>query len=351
MPSLISFMCKSRPAASGYAAGLAVYFAGAMMACAAPEAQPAAPAASAVSAPTAAPMVLPPSFLDPPALAPAPDAAGIQDKPAALEALAAYFDKTPDVVVAEVAGTPITFGMVADNIRGLPPIWGGAPPRQVFDLVLNTLVQIRMLALKAKEVGVDKDPAAQRQVSAAVDRELASLLIKKISGAPVTDEALQEQYHADYADKPGPEEVWIRVIGATSKASAQEALDKINGGMDFASAVQAYSHDPSKDAGGDLGYVNPESLAPELRAVAFALAPGAVSAYPLQSNGLWYVLEVEGRRQRPAPPLSQVTNQLKGEIAYDAARSFILKTRADTTIKVYGVGGDGADKAAAASKK
>lgn len=350
MPLLISFIRNTPLSATGRLAGVVIYFAGGMLAFAAPEVKPAAPSAPAASAP-APPMVLPPSFLMPPALAPAPDAAGIQDKPAALEALAAYFDKTPDVVVAEVAGSSITYGMVADNIRDLPPIWGAAPPKQVFDLVLNTLVQIRMLAIKAKELGVDKEPDAQRQVAAAVDRELASLLIKQVSSAEVTDAALKAQYTKDFADKPGPEEVWIRVIGATSKANAQEALDKINAGMDFASAVQAYSNDPSKDAGGDLGYVSPESLSPELRAVAFALAPGGISAYPLQSNGLWYILEVEGRRQRPAPPLAQVTSLLKGEIEFDAARSFILETRAGTNVKMYGVGGDGSGQAAVAPAK
>ena len=186
MPLLISFIRNTPLSATGRLAGVVIYFAGGMLAFAAPEVKPAAPSAPAASTP-APPMVLPPSFLMPPALAPAPDAAGIQDKPAALEALAAYFDKTPDVVVAEVAGSSITYGMVADNIRDLPPIWGAAPPKQVFDLVLNTLVQIRMLAIKAKELGVDKEPDAQRQVAVAVDRELASLLIKQVSSAEVTD--------------------------------------------------------------------------------------------------------------------------------------------------------------------
>jgi len=266
---------------------------------------------------------------------------------AALNDLASQLDKTPDVIVAEVAGTPITLGMVAEGMRSLPAVWGSAPSREVFDFVLTGLVNMRVLALKATQLGIDKDPVARRRVEMAADRELASALMKNVTDAKLTDKALQEQYDKDFAGKAGPEEVWLRVIGANSKASAEAALAAIEGGMDFASAVREFSHDPTKDAGGDLGYVTAESLPEELRAVAFALPPGQMSAYPLQSNGFWYILEVEGRRRRPPPPIKDVAKQLKDEISVDAARDYILRTRDGTTIKIYGPAGVGAGETTA----
>jgi peptidyl-prolyl cis-trans isomerase C len=128
-------------------------------------------------------------------------------------------------------------------------------------------------------------------------------------------------------------------------------LSKIKDGADFASAVQTFSHDPSRDAGGDLGYVTADKLPAELRSVAFALLPGEMSAYPLQSNGLWYILEVEGRRQRPAPPLQDVRSRLMEEVSRDAARAYVIKTRDSTDIKIYGPAGPNAAEPAAAAAR
>jgi peptidyl-prolyl cis-trans isomerase C len=315
-------------------------------------ARPSAPSPPSTVLPAEAPVsVLPPSFVSPAITpSPAPDEPKLTPS-AGLEDLAAQLLRIPDVVVAEVAGTPITVGMVADGIRNLPPMWGTKPSKEVFDFVLNTLVQMRMLALKAKQEGLDRDPETQRRIAIATDRELAGALIKQGTNAATTDNALKARYTQEYASKPGPEEVWLRVIGASSKAAAQEALDKINGGSSFSAVTQEFSRDPSREAGGDLGYVSAETLPAELRAVAFALPIGSVSAFPLESNGLWYILEVEGRRQRGAPSLGDVTPLLEGELKFDAARSLIMTTRAATDIKIYGPSGLDGDKAEVVSGK
>ncbi len=195
-----------------------------------------------------------------------------------------------------------------------------------------------MLAIKARQLGVDKEPEARRRVSAAVDLQLASILLRQATDPAVTDKSLQERYDRDFPGKSGPKEVWIRVIGAASEADAQAALDKINNGMDFASAVQAFSHDASKDAGGDLGDVIPDDLSPELRAVAFAMATGAIWPFRCTATDCGILWRLRAAAERPAPPLAEVANQLKAEIIADAAKSFILKSRDDTGIKIYGLG-------------
>jgi peptidyl-prolyl cis-trans isomerase C len=296
--------------------------------------------------------ILPPTFLSQPEVSPVLGAGAGPEvmQSERLEELSKELDKTPDVVVAEVAGTPITLAMVAEGIRNLPPAWGAGQPRQVFDFVLSDLINMRMLALKAKQLGIDKDPIAKQRLSVAADRELATVLIRNVTDPQVTDKALQEQYDKDFANKPGPEEVWLRVVGAVSKTAALEALNKLNSGADFPSVVADFSHDPSKDVGGDLGYVTAESLSPALRSVAFALQPGQISAYPLESNGLWYIMEIEGRRQRPAPALKDVVPQLKQEISFKAARDYVVKTQRSTDIKKYGAAGAGAGTDPATAK-
>lgn len=282
---------------------------------------------------------------------PAAPPAANEPLPTALGELANQFKKTPDVVVAEVAGTPITLGMVGDEVNGLPAIWGSASAKQIFDIALADLIQHRMLALKAKELGLDKTPDVQRALTEATDRELSNALMQNIINPKMTDKMLQDRYTADFAGKPGPEEIWIRIIGTATEAEAEEAQSKIKGGMDFASAVQAYSRDPSRATGGDLGYLTADKLPPVMRAVAFALPVGEVSAYPVQSNGLWYIVEVEGRRQRQSPPLQDVKSQLMEDVARKAIRDYVTQIRDSSAIKIYGPTGRDSVKSGKSSSK
>jgi hypothetical protein len=57
------------------------------------------------------------------------------------------------------------------------------------------------------------------------------------------------------------------------------------------------------------------------------LQPGQASAYPLANKGLRYIMEVEGRRQGPAPPLHDVIPQLKQEISFAIAGNASLPNR------------------------
>lgn len=254
----------------------------------------------------------------------------------ALEELLDLFDRTPGVTVAEVSGTSLTRGMVADRIRALPPIARAQPPRAVYQAALADLVQQRALAIKGRQLGLDQNPLIQGRLAMAGDHELAGAALRSMVPDQVSDAALQERYAAEYAGKPGPEEVRLRLIAAASQADAEEAIGKLKGGMEFAAAVRAFSRDPSKINDGSVGFVSADRLPPELRNVAFALAAGQMTSYPIQYDGLWYILLVEGRRQGPTPSLQQVTLLLRQELLRDAAAAAMRQARAEVQVKDYG---------------
>jgi peptidyl-prolyl cis-trans isomerase C len=258
---------------------------------------------------------------------------------AALTQLADQFDKTPNTVVAEVGGTPITLAMVADQVRALPPIWGTATAKLILDYAVSNLIQTRVLVEKAKQLGLDKDPKIQRRIVVASDDALASAVLQNAAAGKVTPAAIKELYDRDYAGKPGPEEAWIRLIGTPTEAEARDALQKIHDGMDFASAVQTFSRDPSKDAGGDLGYVTVDKLPAPLAAVAFAMSPGQISGAPVQSGNMWYILEVEARRQRGAYSLQEATPTLRADLTRAAVLDYLKTLQSNTEIKYYGANG------------
>jgi peptidyl-prolyl cis-trans isomerase C len=250
--------------------------------------------------------------------------------------LADQFDKTPDTVVADVNGTPITLGMVADRLRSLSTGLAALPSPTVYRIAVDDLIQQRSLAVKAKELGLDKDASAKRRVEEATDEALAGVLVRHILPEMVTDKTIGQLYDALIAGKPGPEEVQIRVIATASEAEASTVLATLSKSGNFATVARESSRDPSAAAGGEIGYASREKLTPEIGAVAFAMAPGQINAYPVLSNGLWFAIQVEGRRQQAAPSLTSVREKLAAMVTRQAIAEIIKKTRASVVVKDYG---------------
>ena len=276
-----------------------------------------------------------------------PDAAAPVPAANSLVQLADQFDKSGGTIVADVNGTPITLGMVADRLRDLPPQLAALPPATVYKAALDDLIQQRALAIKAKELGVDKDAVTQRYIGEATDHELARAMVQRILPELVTEKAIKDRYDATFAGKPGPDEVRFRVIATTTEADANDVLTALRNGADFEKLAHDESRDPSSFNGGEIGYTRRDLLTPEIGSVAFALSPGQTTAYPVRSNGLWFVIQVEGRQQMPPPPLDSVRGQIMGVLTRQADAEISRKARAAVTVKDYGVTGiNGRDTAA-----
>ncbi|HEY4175033.1 MAG TPA: peptidyl-prolyl cis-trans isomerase [Rhodopila sp.] len=279
-----------------------------------------------------------------------PDAAAPVPAVSSLVQLADQFDKSAGTIVADVNGTPITLGMVADRLRDLPPQLAALPPATVYKAALDDLIQQRALAIKAKELGLDKDAVTQRYVVEATDHELARAVVQRILPELVTEKAIKDRYDATFAGKPGPDEVRFRVIATPTEAAANDVLTALRDGADFEKIAHEESRDPSSFNGGEIGYTRRDLLTPEIGSVVFALSPGQTTSYPVRSNGLWFVIQVEGRQQTPAPPLDSVRGQIMGALTRQADAEISRKARAAVTVKDYGVTGTSGRDTAAGEK-
>jgi len=127
----------------------------------------------------------------------------------------------------------------------------------------------------------------------------------RISRLPITEATLRTEYERMAADiRPrlaGKEQLHVYQILVRNETDAKEAVDNIQGGMRFERAAFAWSLDQSKFKGGDGGWVMLEEVPPE---VATALRASAADgqAKIVKAGGLWYVLQVKGKRAaQPAP--------------------------------------------------
>ena len=148
-------------------------------------------------------------------------------------------------------------------------------------MLLDQLIDGRALVSEAHKSGLDKDPAVQRQVTAAEDRALQTAVLSKEVGPIVTDEAVRARYDQDIAGKPGEEEVHAKHILVDNEAEAKKIIADLKGGGDFAALAKQYSKDPGgAQQGGDLGFFKKDEMVPEFadRCIRAAARPGFADA-------------------------------------------------------------------------
>lgn len=78
-----------------------------------------------------------------------------------------------------------------------------------------------------------------------------------------------------------------------AKAKAQDVLNKVNAGGDFAALAKQYSQDSSAANGGDLGFFGKGQMVKEFEGAAFALQPGQISGLVKSQYGYHIIKAVE----------------------------------------------------------
>ena len=78
-----------------------------------------------------------------------------------------------------------------------------------------------------------------------------------------------------------------------AKAKAQDVLNKVNAGGDFAALAKQYSQDTTAANGGDLGFFSKGQMVKEFEASAFGLQPGQVSGLVKTQYGYHIIKVIE----------------------------------------------------------
>ncbi|WP_062352253.1 peptidylprolyl isomerase [Bacillus kwashiorkori] len=154
-----------------------------------------------------------------------------------------------------------------------------------------------------------------------------------LDGQTITDEELQEQYNME------SKTVTARHILVADENTAKEVLDKLNNGEKFEDLAKEYSTDGTKDKGGDLGVLDPNSLDRDFAVAAFKLKEGEVSS-PVKSQFGYHIIEAtKVEDKKDVKPFAEMKSELEDKVkqtkvTQTAVQDALNKLVKDSNVKI-----------------
>lgn len=238
-------------------------------------------------------------------------------------------------VVARVGTEEIHATDLAALESAMPPSVRNLPPSTLYPILLTQAVDRAALSQLARKDGLDREPAVASAMKIAAEAALQNALLTKVIAPEVTDAKVRAVYDKGYANKKGPEEVQARHILVKTKAEAESIIAQLDKGADFAALAKKYSTDGSAADGGELGFFTRDKMVAPFADAAFALKPGQWTEKPVQTQFGWHVIEVEARRQQPAPTFEEAADGIRQQMVAAAVRQEVAVAKKGLAVQVF----------------
>lgn len=252
-------------------------------------------------------------------------------------------EKTPsedDPVVAKVNGTNILRSEVLEFIGALPPQMKQLPPETIFPMALEQVINGKIVDLKAGKTDVANDPEVSKRMVQAKEQITRAVYVEKEIEKSLSEDRVKKAYDKIVAEQGKVEEVKARHILVASEAEAKDIIKKLEGGAKFEDLAKEKSTDTAnKSTGGDLGYFTKDAMVKEFADAAFAMKKGEISKTPVKTQFGYHVIQVEDRRNRPAPDYELVKPQVQAQERREILNELVEKWRKDADIETFDMNG------------
>jgi len=185
-------------------------------------------------------------------------------------------------------------------------------------------------ALKQK---LDQQKAVQialgNQRREVISQALVGQILRK---NPVTEKEAKAFY--DKQSAAGGAEYKTQHILTKDEKSAKQAIERLNGGEDFAKVAKSVSTDSNAGQGGEIGWVNPGRMPPAFGDALKKTPVGQYTKTPVQTKYGWHVIKVEASRPITMPAFDQVKGRLMQLLAEEKVSEYISKLQKQADIKI-----------------
>ncbi|MBN9091624.1 MAG: peptidylprolyl isomerase [Reyranella sp.] len=240
--------------------------------------------------------------------------------------------QSADGVVARVNGKPISeTDMRLAEVEIMTQLVG-LPAERRRQAILDYLIDSQLFADAAERAKLDREPRFEARRHYHLRRALRDAYFDERLRDTLGPEEVRRAYEEQIAALKPLTEYRLRQILLGSEAEARDVRLKLVSGSDFAAVARQASRDPgSAQAGGDLGYLVPAQLDPDLAKAVAALPVGQTSA-PVKTRFGWHLVRVEDRRTRPPPTWDEARELVRLELLSQRTREAVSGLRGDASI-------------------
>ncbi len=248
----------------------------------------------------------------------------------------AVIDQT---VAAYVNGEPVFEGDVELEAVARGLISAGqefGPGDAEHSLVLDQLIDQKLMAQEASRRELDRDPVSQRRLDMARERILGNLLVERVVADQVTEAAIDRMYSEQVRLQQANDQVSVAHILVETKDEAEVLFRRIEQGETFESLVFNNSRDTrTRMENGDLGFVSPNDLAEPFPVVIANTPEGEVSP-PFESAQGWHILKVKDRRTEPPKTREEMRPEIATFLTLNEVSRILRRLRTEATIEQGG---------------
>ena len=237
-----------------------------------------------------------------------------------------------NTVLARVGEVEITLGEVVAFRQTLPDQFQQLPDEVLLESILTQMIDQTLLEDAARKSGLDKRAAYQLALRNQRRAVMADAFMSAEVLANVTEEKIAEAYEAQIASAPAVPEVRSAHILVEDKALADELKAKLDEGADFATLAAEHSTDPTAARGGDRGWLPYDRMVPDFAEAVRGMVEGELAG-PVQTPFGWHLIRVDGKRDRPVPPLELVEGALIRQLSQQIENDTLTRLRDAATIE------------------
>ncbi len=244
-----------------------------------------------------------------------------------------------DGVAARFENQTISRAEVLSAQHMLPHQYRSSPPDVLYRMLLDEVIDGRILALEARKLKLHQDPEIKRRLARIEEQVLREAFVTRHIAKTLPEAEQRKRYAALVGSINRPEEVRARHILVKTKDEAEAVIKQLQGGGDFAAIAKEKSSDGSASDGGDLGYFTREGMVAPFAEAAFSLKPGELSASPVETEFGWHVIKLEDRRLTEVPPFEEVREQLFGQLTRNVMLEYLAKRKSAMKIELFNYDG------------
>ena len=216
---------------------------------------------------------------------------------------------------ATVNNTMLTKGLLDLNIKAAVA-QGQKNTPELQKALKDELINRELLAQQAERMDLEKGIDLDDQYTQLRQTLLIQALVENhFKDHPITDAQLREEYDRQRkltGDATSGYQYRVSQIIVANETDALDLISRINKGELFGKLAQQYSiADGAKGNGGQLGWLYPGQLSPELQQLVSKLSKGSIYPTPIQVQGGWAIIKLDDKRTYKLPGFEESKPQLR----------------------------------------